>query len=297
MTKLVKVVTHHEIPGRAAELFAVEGVIAVGWARGESIVGKTRDEIIQMLTDEGNSNPEWGASQLITFRDEIEKGDIIIAYAPTNIVALIGEVTSEYKFNNKNRVGDPNGEIDYPNQRKMLWWDKPRNFHRNLLSGDLSNSVASRGTIRILDHAVDVYKLRDGLNKIVLALASREVILEVTGEDEIHKFLKMHLGELEEGLTLKGSEYEVSVGNIDILAEDKNGLPVVIEVKITAGDSAIGQIFGYIQAYEEESGLKQVRGLIVAQSFTERCKKAAEHANIELYECRKTFEFRKIKES
>lgn len=296
MTKLVKVVTHHVKPKRAAELFAEEGVIAVGWARSESMAGKTRDEIVQILADEGNSNPEWGASQLITFRDEIEKGDIVIAYAPTNVVAQIGEVSSEYVFNNTNRVGDPNGEIEYPNQREMLWWDKPRNFHRNLLPGDLSNSVASRGTIRILDYDVDVYRLREDLQKIALAEASREVILKVTGEEEIHEYLKKHLGGLEEGLTFKGSEYEVSVGNIDILAEDKNALPVVIEVKVTASDSAIGQILGYIQAYEEESEQKQVRGLIVAQDFTDRCKKAARRTNIQLYECRKTFNFRKVQE-
>ena len=295
MTKLVKVVTHHLEPKKAAELFAAEGVIAVGWVRSEGIAGKTRDEIIQMLIDEEIRNPEWGASQLITFRDEIEKGDIIIAYATGNIVALIGDVTSEYVFNNRNRVGNPKREIDYPNQRKMLWWDKPRNFHRNLLPGDLSESVASRGTIRVLDYDIDIHKLREDLNKVVQAEASRETILEVTGEDEIKKYLKKRLGELEEGLSFKASEYEVSVGNIDILAEDKNGLPVVIEVKVKAGDSAIGQVLGYTKAYEEESGNKQIRGLIIAQGFTERCKKAAKHANIELYKCRKTFKFRRIK--
>lgn len=300
MTKLVKIVTHHEKTKRAAELFAEEGVIAIGWARGESIAGKTKDEIIEMLTDEGHSNPEWGASQLIVFRDEIQKGDITIAYAPTNTVALIGEVTSDYIFDNKNRVGDPHGEIDYPNQRTMLWWNKPRSFHRNLLPGDLSDSVASRGTIRILDYDVDVHRLRNELDKVAAAEASREIILEVTGEDEVQRYLEaskgVHLDELEGGLTLKESQYEISVGSIDILAEDSNGLPVVIELKLTARDSTVGQILGYLQAYEEESGHKQVRGIIVAQDFTERCKKAAKRANLELFEFRKAFNFRKMEE-
>ncbi len=294
MAKLIRIVTHHGKPEKAAELFAEEEVIAVGWARSGSIAEKTRDEIIQMLIEEGIPNPEWGASQLITFRDEIEMGDIIIAYATKNVVALIGEVSSEYMCNNENKVGDPDGEIDYPNQRKMLWWDKPKNFHRSLLPNDLPELVASRGTIKILDYDIDVNKLREDLDKITLAEASRETILKVTGEDEIKKYLKTHLGELEEGLTLKEVEYGVSVGNIDILAEDKNGLPVVIEVKVEADDSAIGQILGYVQAYNEESRVKQVRGLIVAQDFTERCKKAAKRVNIQLYECRKTFMLRRL---
>jgi predicted Mrr-cat superfamily restriction endonuclease len=297
MTKLVKVVTHHVNPEKAAELFAKEGIVAVGWIRGESIAGKTRDEIRQMCIDEEIENPEWGASQLIMFRDELEVGDITVAYRTKNIVALVGEVIGEYEFNNENDVGEPEhegGEIDYPNQKKVLWWDKPRNFHRNLLPGDLSETVASRGTIKILDYDVDVSELKEALDKISSIEASREKIIEVTGEDEIKEYLKKRIGDLEEGLTLKKAEYEVSVGSIDILAEDENSSPVVIEVKVKADDSAVGQILGYTQAYEEESESKKVRSVIVAQEFTERCKKAAKRAGIKLAECRKTFTFKKI---
>ncbi len=295
LSKLVKIVTHHEKPGKAAELMAKEGVIAIGWAKSQSIAGKSKDEIIQQLSNEGVSNPEWGASQLLTFRDEIQVGDIIIAYAPPNRVALIGEVRSGYIFNNKNEVGDPKGEISYPNQRKVEWWKSPRNFHRNLLPGDLKNLVASRGTIRILEYNLDVQRFSESLQKIAETAAGQELIAEVTGEDEIHEYLVNHLGELEEGLTFKESECGISVGSIDILAEDRNGLPVIIEVKVRADDSTIGQLLGYIQAYEEETG-KKARGFIVAESFTERCKKAAKRAGIELYECRKMFKFRRMKQ-
>lgn len=297
MVKLVKIVTHHKNPERAAELFAEEGVVAVGWVRSESIAGKTKNEIMQMLIDEGFENPEWGASQLIIFRDEIKVDDIIIAYKTRNIVALVGQVTREYEFNNKNKVGKPEGEggeIDYPNQIAVHWWDKPRNFHRNLLPDDLSEMVASRGTIKILDYDFDVDRLNKILDSITDAEDSRERIIEVTGEDEITEYLKESLNDLEEGLTLKKTEYEVSVGNIDILAEDKSGLPVIIEVKVKADDSVVGQILGYIQAYEEECGTSQVRGIIVAQEFAERCKKAAKRVNIKLCQCRKTFTFRMI---
>jgi hypothetical protein len=51
MPKLVKVVTHHEKPERAAELFAECGVVAVGWNRTESVAGRTKDEIRQMLIE------------------------------------------------------------------------------------------------------------------------------------------------------------------------------------------------------------------------------------------------------
>ncbi|MEM2175604.1 MAG: endonuclease NucS [Candidatus Micrarchaeia archaeon] len=102
-----------------------------------------------------------------------------------------------------------------------------------------------------------------------------------------------NISDLEEGLTFKREEYEVSVGSIDILAEDKNRLPVIIEVKVKGDDSAIGQILGYIHAYKEEHKIEKVRGIIVAQDFTERCKKAAKEAGIKLYKCRKVFHFQK----
>lgn len=296
MVKLIKIVAHHEKPMEASKLFAKEEVVAVGWARSGTIDKKTKEEIIEMLVKEGIKNPEWGATQLLTFRDEIEIGDIVIAYATQNIVALVGEVTGDYKFNKDNLVGDPEGNIDYPNQKSMSWWDKPRFFHRNFLPDDLSASVASRGTIRILDRDVNVTKLKEWLEKIPLAEATREDILKVSGEDEIKEYLKMNLSELEDGLTLREVEYSISVGNIDILAEDNEGIPVIIEVKVEAGDSAIGQVSGYMQAYEEESDASRVRGMIVAQDFTERCRKAAKRIGIQLYECRKTFIVRKIED-
>jgi len=298
MVKLVKIVTHHINPERAAELFAEEEVVAVGWLRSGSMAGKTSDEIKQILIEEeASDSPDWGASQLTMFRDEIEVGDIVIAYRTKNMVALLGEVIGEYEFNNKNKVGKPEqegGEIDYPNQRKMRWWDKPRNFRRDLLPGDLPEMVASRGTIRILDYDVDADKLKEELNRIPLVMADHEKILEVTGEDEIKAYLKARPSDLEEDFTIREVEYGVSVGNVDFLAEDKNRSPAIVEVKVRANDSAVGQILGYIQAYEEESQVKQIRGIIVAQEFTERCKKAAQRANIELYECKKTFTFKKI---
>jgi len=145
-----------------------------------------------------------------------------------------------------------------------------------------------------LDYDLDVQKFKEDLKKIAEAVKSQDMIIGVTGEDEIHKYLINHLDELEEGLTFKQSEYGVSVGSIDIVAEDKRGLPVVLEVKVKADDSAIGQLLGYLQAYEEEINAGNVRGLIVAESFTERCKKAAKRVGIDLYQCRKIFKFSKL---
>jgi 5-methylcytosine-specific restriction endonuclease McrBC GTP-binding regulatory subunit McrB len=150
--KVVKIVTHHKCPEKAAELFYNEGVVAVGWTGLGDIRSLTKEEIMKI------SQKKWGTSriesekiagQLITFRDKINEGDIIIAYRKNNIVAMIGEVEGDYYFDDKNKVGNPDGDIGYANQRKVKWWEAPRNFHRSRLPHPLDEKVALPGTILI----------------------------------------------------------------------------------------------------------------------------------------------------
>lgn len=88
-------------------------------------------------------------------------------------------------------------------------------------------------------------------------------------------------------------KHQTSVGNMDFLGKDKNGVSVSIEVKVNADDNAMGQLLGYMQAYKEESQDENLRGIIVAENFTERCKKA-EVSKLKLYKCEKRLVFSKI---
>jgi len=82
----------------------------------------------------------------------------------------------------------------------------------------------------------------------------------------------------EMGLTLVGMEYSTPLGRIDILAADGDGNKIPIEIKIgTAGDSAIGQVLGYMEA------IGATEGIIMANDFTKRAKAVAGSYNIELY--------------
>jgi len=175
--KVVKIVTHHEYPEKAAELFYEEGVVAVGWTEFGVISGLTKEEIMEI------SQRKWGrtrpqsladATQLIAFRDEIDKGDVIIAYRKNNIVAMIGEVESDYYFDDKNKVGNPEGDIGYANHRKVKWWEKPRNFHRSYLPPPLNENVALPGTILICAEDYDRNKLIEGLKNAGLEVSFQE---------------------------------------------------------------------------------------------------------------------------
>ncbi len=300
MPKLVKVVTHHMNPKRAAELFAEEEIVALGWPQVGNLTGKSRREVKDVLRK--NSNFSEGkaakdAGQLLMFRDDVEKGDIIFAYQKGNTVALVGEVVDgKYTFNNRNKVGDPKGDIDYPQQKSVKWWDKPRNFNRSLLPEDLASWVAVIGTIAIRPYNVN--KLTDLLQKI----PTEETItkaLEVVSEDEIKDYMESHLGEVEDGLQLVKREFETSSGPMDFLAKDKRGTRTVIEVKIKGDDHTVTQLRRYIRSMRNDEtvpGDDKIRGIIVAQELTQRCIEETKEmkelgVDILLYKCRKKFFF------
>jgi len=94
---------------------------------------------------------------------------------------------------------------------------------------------------------------------------------------QIEKEIQKNLDISKLGLYKPQYEYKTNVGYIDILAQDKNGFYVVIEIKVgKAGDSAIGQILGYMEAINAK------RGIILANDFNKRVKLIAKKLNISL---------------
>jgi len=296
--KLVKIVTHHENPDKAAELFAEERVVAVGYADLGDFRKLSRDEIkrkSQKVWKRSEHESAKDASQLAMFRDEVKNGDIVFAYKGNNEVALVGQIVGPHKYNTKNKVGDPKGEIGYPNQRKVKWWDSPRNFDRSFLPKELSEWVARPGTISVREY--NIKKLKKALQEI----PGEETItraLEIQSEDEIKDYIQKHPGDLEEGLLIVKREYPTSRGPMDFLAKDKNGIHTVIEVKTKAGDTTATQTRRYMRAYEKEKKRKvaNIRGIIVAEEFTPNCLEdvadLVRHGfDLRLYKCRKKFHF------
>ena len=165
--KVVKIVTHHDMPEGAAELWAREDVVAIGWGRVGDLRGKGSEEIKELLGKkykESEGQAAKSAGTLIRFRDEIEPGDFVIAYKCSNKVALVGQITGEYQYEMGNDVAYVGGETEYCNQRKAQWRDRPRNFHRRFLPDDLPEKVALRGTIAIFE--CNGKKLEEALRRI-----------------------------------------------------------------------------------------------------------------------------------
>ncbi|MHA3046093.1 endonuclease NucS domain-containing protein [Riemerella anatipestifer] len=117
-------------------------------------------------------------------------------------------------------------------------------------------------------------------------------------ERDLQSYLSSNLDEIEEGLELvdNGIEFKTNAGVIDLLAKDKNGNYVVIELKASKGkDAVIGQILGYIGALTKELEIDNIRGIIVASDFEDRLKYAVSAINnLSLIKYTLTFDFSSV---
>ncbi|WP_370178009.1 endonuclease NucS domain-containing protein [Alteriqipengyuania sp.] len=96
-------------------------------------------------------------------------------------------------------------------------------------------------------------------------------------ERDLQTALRNSISQLESGLRIidGGGEKSVPSGRIDILAADRNDVPVVIELKaVTARRDAIAQILAYMGDIQENSQ-SAVRGFLVAPEFDEKSQSAA----------------------
>ncbi len=114
-------------------------------------------------------------------------------------------------------------------------------------------------------------------------------------ERDLQRYLAENLGCIETGLRLheadgiKGIEFEAGGGRrIDILAVDKEGALVVLELKVSKGyDRVVGQLLRYVNwiRLNVAEPSQRVRGIIVCRSMSEDLRLACANINdVELYE-------------
>lgn len=112
-------------------------------------------------------------------------------------------------------------------------------------------------------------------------------------ERDLRNYLSKNLHVLEQGLTLyqdeefTGIEFPVGKRFIDLLATDRSGGFVVVELKVSRGhERTIGQLLRYMGWVKKNlAGSKTVKGVIVANAITEDLRLAASQiGNVRLFE-------------
>jgi hypothetical protein len=114
-------------------------------------------------------------------------------------------------------------------------------------------------------------------------------------EEDLKDYLSKNLSVIEPGLKLfkdengvEGIEYPIDTENrrIDILAIDKTGVPVIIELKVSRGyEKVIGQCLYYKNKVKQLINSTRVRMIIIAREITPQLRVATQDLpDVELFE-------------
>lgn len=100
-------------------------------------------------------------------------------------------------------------------------------------------------------------------------LVDEAEFIEYLDEGEIADYLSRHPEVIEEGLRVIRRERPLESGYADIVAVDREGRYVVIEVKrVTAGVEAVKQLHRYVEGLRKNNPGAKVRGILAAPAAT-----------------------------
>jgi len=163
---------------------------------------------------------------------------------------------------------------------------------------------AQDGTWEVTDEGVRLVDPSEEVEEDVEGPDTVTADTSLSLERDLERNLVVDLGRLESGLRLyqegdiSGRQlYTGVVGRIDMLCIDQNDDFVIVELKAGRVDDRVcGQVLRYMGWVQENlAGNREVRGIIVANEFTESLKYAAiamPHVALKKYEVR--FEFTEV---
>lgn len=135
----------------------------------------------------------------------------------------------------------------------------------------------------------------------------REITEELSGKGEfayeahLRDYLAKNLSLLEPGLTLwtgdvDSIEYAIEGRRIDILARDKSGLPVIVELKLSRGhERTLGQALYYRGKLKQLLQVPRIRIIMVAAEITDELRIAStEVADVDLFSYALTMQVQKV---
>jgi hypothetical protein len=104
-------------------------------------------------------------------------------------------------------------------------------------------------------------------------------------EEPIQKILADAPYILEEGMRFLEANRDVGFGLADVLLQDLNGRVVIVEIETRASEAAVAQVSRLAAGYasQKQLSVKNVRKVILCQSFEESAAKACRGTNVELY--------------
>lgn len=259
--------------GQDAQLiddFKNNSYIAIGWNKLSDL--KTvphREAIKKLLEDTYNyakkSQTNIAASQISRFLLDFKKGDYVLSYDPNNRVYLVGEIQSDYEYNDK--------LSKYHNVRRVKWLGE---VARDKLSTSTRNTLGAISTIfQINDKAaaeiIGVLEGKDKTTDKVTEEAEEETLKEdmVSQANELikDKIMKLDWDDMQELVAgiLRAMGYKTTVSEPgpdrgkDIEASP-DGLMlteprILVEVKHRSGQMGAKEVRSFSSVLRQQKGL------------------------------------------
>ncbi len=224
----------------------------------------------------GRSNSKQSEDLYLTYSDPSpEEACSLINYGRSRyVIVLFGNLCAHYEGRARAELElaprililKPDGTllIHESTKREPVIWQPPRALcYASVENGVLvvkSTRTNPPESVRI--EIPSIYFL--GMFKV----ASTPSYRVIGTEKDLVDFIVSNVEVIEQGLQVLAREYQTPVGNIDILARDKDGNLVVIEVKRgQAGPEAVHQLKRYVDFIQSRNEGK-VRGILVAQDIS-----------------------------
>lgn len=103
----------------------------------------------------------------------------------------------------------------------------------------------------------------------ILAFHERVTNGELLAENELEQYVMAHLEDIETGLCPVQSQFILPYGRIDILAKDKEGTYVIIELKVEKDTDIVWQKWYYTNEIKSRYQQEQVRFMVILPQFYE----------------------------
>jgi len=274
------------------ENFLTKNIVSIGWNETGDL---SKVENIEKLKELIKKNyPEYkdgqvisSAGQIYRFLFEFKKGDCVMTYNPSERIYWIGEIESDYKFDDK--------ICEYFHTRKIKWIGK---VQRDDLSTSSKNILGATLTIFDIPKQAreELFSLLTGKPSKTIEEVTEEETLEIIKDDFIaksHEFIKdkvlsldwEEMQELVAGI-LRAMGYKTRIsprgadrGKDIIASPDGLGLEnpkIVVEVKHRLGSMGSQEVRSFLGGLRASD-----KGLYVSTGgFSKDAKYEAERANI-----------------
>jgi endonuclease len=108
--------------------------------------------------------------------------------------------------------------------------------------------------------------------------AGEQLIISI--EAHLQKLLAEHIHTLGDGYRLVRREYPTAIGPVDIMARDRNGVAVAVEIKRRGEIDGVEQLTRYLELLNRDPLLAPVRGVFAAQEIKPQARTLAEDRGI-----------------